>query len=70
MAIHTRHVHVADDQTKGLLLQCDECGFAAVDGSMCIAAQFERDTQCFSQGWIIFDQQYFRSHQLTRPSER
>ena len=48
MAIHTRHVHVADDQTKGLLLQSDECGFAAVDGSMCIAAQFERDTQCFA----------------------
>ncbi len=56
MAVHTGHVHVADHQAEGLLLNSLQGLLGRADRPVVMARQQQRISQCFTQGAIVFHQ--------------
>ncbi|EFQ61796.1 hypothetical protein PFWH6_4198 [Pseudomonas fluorescens WH6] len=62
VAVHARHVHIADHQAEGLLLDRLQGVLGRTDRPVVMARQQQRVSQCFTQGAIVFHQQNLDSH--------
>ena len=56
VAVHARHVDVADHQAEGFARHRLQCFFAGTDGLEVVAGQQQRVGQRFTQGAVILDQ--------------
>lgn len=64
VAVHTRHVDVADHQTEGLLRDGRQRFFGAADGVIVVAGEQQRIGQRFAQRTVILDQQHLDAHDV------